>query len=489
MKIDSKARIVLVGAGIGGVTAAALLARRGYKVTLIEEQAYPGGCAATFERQGFRFDAGATVGCGFHLKGPLARLGDELDIAWSLMPSSVAWEYRCGDIDFQLSHSRAGILSAFPASRPFWQEQDRLASLLWSIAGETMPWPPSSLADYRALAAKAMGKLSTSLSLLGFSGKTTLQWLAMHGLDRDPDFVRFIDAQLLISVQTTAGDANALFAAIALDLPVRGTDRVTGGIGRVAELLAASIESDGGSVIYNSRVSRLERQNGRVVSVATRDGKRYPADLVIANLTPESLQELFKEDGGLRLNRQPAPLWGAFVLYLGVDEGVFGDVTCNHLQLIQPEGQLGEGSSLFISVSPSDDSLRAPEGYRAVTVSTHTRPGLWFDALKEGRESYESLKASYTSQMLSLLETRFKGISSRCRIAFAATPVTFERYTGRKDGYVGGYPQRSLFRVRGPGTPVKNLFLTGDSVFPGQSLPGVVSGVRRLVEIIEKMTG
>ncbi len=488
MKIDSKARIVIAGAGIGGVAAGALLARRGYQVTLLEAQAAPGGCAATFERQGFRFDAGATVGCGFHPKGPLALLGDELDIAWPLMPCPVAWEYRCGDRVFHLSHSRSEILSVFPASRSFWQEQDRLASLLWSVSGESMPWPPSGIGDYRELAATAFGKLSLSASLAGFAGKTALQWMAMYGLDRDSDFVRFIDAQLLISVQTTAREANALFAAIALDLPVKGTHRVTGGIGRVAELLAASVEGDGGSVLYGRRVSRMEHRNDRIVSVATADGERFPADLVIANLTPESLHELFSKESVLRLGKQPAPCWGAFVLYLGVDEDVFGDVSCNHLQIIRPEGPLGEGSSLFISVSPSDDSLRAPEGYRAVTVSTHTRPDLWFDALSEGRHAYEALKSDYIRQMFMLLEARFAGISARCRVTCAATPVTFERYTGRARGYVGGYPQRSLFRVRGPGTPVKNLFLAGDSIFPGQSLPGVVTGVRRLVGVIERMT-
>ncbi|NTU97852.1 MAG: amine oxidase, partial [Chlorobiaceae bacterium] len=48
----------------------------------------------------------------------------------------------------------------------------------------------------------------------------------------------------------------------------------------------------------------------------------------------------------------------------------------------------------------------------------------------------------------------------------------------------GGYPQTSLFGVRGPSTRFDNLFLAGDSVFPGQSLPGVVTGARRTVELL-----
>jgi len=83
-----------------------------------------------------------------------------------------------------------------------------------------------------------------------------------------------------------------------------------------------------------------------------------------------------------------------------------------------------------------------------------------------------------------VLSEQFPQARAAIRSITAATPVTWEHYTGRFQGLVGGYPQTSLFKVRGPATSFDNLFLVGDSIFPGQSLPGVVTGARRAIELL-----
>src|SRR5512139_1284622 len=68
----SSPQILIIGAGIGGLTTAALLAQAGYRVTVLEAGTYPGGSAGTFYHQGFRYDAGATLAGGFQPGGPHA---------------------------------------------------------------------------------------------------------------------------------------------------------------------------------------------------------------------------------------------------------------------------------------------------------------------------------------------------------------------------------------------------------------------------------
>jgi C-3',4' desaturase CrtD len=480
--------VVVIGAGVGGLAAGALLASKGALVTVLEEQDYPGGCAATFSRQGYRFDVGATIGCGFHAGAPMEILGKELGINWPVLPEPVAWQYRHSALQLDLQPQRLEILERFPHSAPFWAEQAVLAKLLWRLSKGGLAWPVKGIRDFAGLARKGIAGLSGTAHLLTFARKTALEWLASHQLDSDIDFVRFIDAQLLISVQTTSQHANAINAAIALDLPVAGAYRVRGGIGTVSKLLADSIEEHGGAVLYQKQVIRVDSVRRQVIGIETSDGSAIAADYVLANLTPDSLALFTEEDD--EPADEPAdvkstrPMWSAYTLYLGMEPALFASLSARHVQIVGRSGDLAEGNTIFVSVSPDDEPERTPDGLCAVTISTHTRPEPWFEAKRKGDEAYRELKSAYTERMLDVLSEQFPDARNAIRSITAATPVTWERYTGRVQGHVGGYPQTSLFKVRGPLTRFSNMFLVGDSIFPGQSLPGVVTGARRTIELL-----
>ena len=77
------ARAIVIGADIGGLTTAAILARAGLDVTVLEAQIYPGGCAGTFFHKGYRLDSGATLAAGFYPGGPIVRVAQAAGIdAW-----------------------------------------------------------------------------------------------------------------------------------------------------------------------------------------------------------------------------------------------------------------------------------------------------------------------------------------------------------------------------------------------------------------------
>jgi phytoene dehydrogenase-like protein len=148
---------------------------------------------------------------------------------------------------------------------------------------------------------------------------------------------------------------------------------------------------------------------------------------------------------------------------------------------------LGEGNSVFLSLSPRWDGSRAPEGYRALTMSTHTRLDRWWDYHDRDRAAYEARKAEYLDRLFKAAELALPGLRDSANLVLPGTPVSFQRFTRRVGGWVGGYPQTSLLRAWGPRL-APGLWLVGDSVFPGQSVPAVALGGLRVARSIMSET-
>ncbi len=485
-------QVIVIGAGIGGLTAAALLAQAGYTVTVLEAQTYPGGCASTFTHGGYRFDSGATVVGGFQPNGPHRLVGDKLGIEWPVRPHDPAWITHLPDRCVALTHDNADVLRNFPESQSFWEHQTQLADLGWTLAASGLPWPPISPAEFLQLARVSLTHFPKDLLLLPLAFRTTYQWIGQHGQAQDLAFTRFIDAQLLISAQTTSYQANAVYSATALDLARQGVYHVVGGIGGLAETLVKKIIELGGDVLYRQRVTRLHVEQGRVTGVSVQRGRRsaktefLPADFVVANLTPWSLDALLAEDSPKRLQREVQQReigWGAFALHIGVDTSKLPPNLPDHHQIItEMDGPLGECRSLFLSMSPSWDTSRAPAGHRAVTVTTHTQVQPWWDLLSQSHTAYAERKQEYADRLLSQIERVIPGFKSAVRLLLPGSPVTFQFYTDRHLGQVGGFAQTSLFQARSPRTGLPNVRLVGDSIFPGQSTAGVTLGAMRVVK-------
>ncbi len=352
--------VVVIGAGIGGLTAAALIAQAGYRVTVLEAGAYPGGSAGTFYHKGFRFDAGATLAGGFQPGGPHALVGERLQIQWPVRPAEAAWMVHLPEKRVLLSRDRQSLLDLFPHSARFWGEQAHLADRVWMLAAEALPWPPGDWRELMRLSGIGLRHLPAALDLLPLAFHSAAQWLARHRLADDCVFRRMIDAQLLISAQAVASEANALYSAIALDLPRQGVYHVEGGMGGIAQTLAGKVRELGGEVHYKRKATRIVVHDGRVsgvqMEVRRRSEEYLPADFVVANVTPWSLDQLLAEDSPPALRREVAGRamgWGAFVLYVGLDaRAVPADLPDHHQIITDREGPLGEGRSVFLSLSP-----------------------------------------------------------------------------------------------------------------------------------------
>ena len=480
--------VVVIGAGVGGLTTATILAKHGLDVTVLEQQVYPGGCAGTFFHKGYRFDAGATLAAGFYPGGPMPMVAEATGATWPTEPASgtaIAVHLPDGSV----FHRPVGDGEVEAAAQMFGKSGERFfawqqatADRMWDLAMTLPSWPPQSVTNLIGnLIPKAAQWFLRNPSMTGFVD--AFLPVSAH-LPKHDDILRLlVDGQLLISAQQTSDKVNALYGASALDLPRRGVAHLRGGMGAISQGLAQALGNAGGTLRYRQKVSRIERLPGGSSMVHTHRGEIYHADIVIANLTPYDLGPLLG-DMRTKMPHGIANGFGAFVLHVGARDHPNWARLPLHQQVLRKR-PLGEGNSVFVSISDVKDSSRAPHGHRAITISTHTNLAKWWHWDQTDPNRYAEEKQKLATIMLEHSEWALPNLRQQAQLVMPGTPITYQRYTGRAFGWVGGYPQTSLLSSRGAKAG-KNLWLVGDSIFPGQSTAAVALGAMRVANEIIK---
>ena len=166
-------KLIVIGAVIGGIDRGS--AQTGHDVTVLEANAYPGGCAGTFYHQGYRFGAGATVAGGFHANGAHALLGEQLNITWPIRPSEPAWVVHLPGRCVEFSYDNLDVIAQFPHSQSFWNEQTAPADLLWALTAQGLPWPPGGRNELLQLLRVGLSRVPGIARLLPYIAATTQQ--------------------------------------------------------------------------------------------------------------------------------------------------------------------------------------------------------------------------------------------------------------------------------------------------------------------------
>lgn len=493
--------VVVVGAGVGGLTCAALLAARGVNVCLVEKESQGGGCATTFEQFGYEFETTAGLYAGWGADDIHTRVFAELQ---STPPPetrrlSPAYIVRLPDgtevsvggesdesnkSDESLENFETKLSDAFPecadAAINFYRELTPIA--------ETLERSARRAPDLATLTKFQRMKLIASEArhasrVLAAQQHTAAQHLA--GVSHR--FRRFVDAQLQMFAGCASDECAYLYAAVALNLPRRGLYSIRGGASALADTLTRSIRQSGGTIRFDTTALRLAFDaGGRAVGVTLLNGETVGASrAVVSNLTVwdtyGKLAGLSRTPVSLRERLKNARGWGAYLLYLGADDAALNRLPAAHilaLDNVQDDHETYDAAhaGLMFSASPAwDTTRRAPASKRAVTVSRYTDVNEWF-AYHTDESEHEAQDQKFLEATWERLHKLLPELGAGVEVIETATPRTFYEATRRKLGMVGGIPQTldasgaHAFTHR---TPFPNLFMVGDTTFPGNGLAAV----------------
>lgn len=469
--------VILIGSGIGSLSAAALLAKRGLRVGVLEQAKYPGGCASSYKRKGYWFETGATTLVGLDEHMPLRYLLEETGIALPLIKLETPMQVHLPDGQVLTRYNsleewiqEAERVFGEKNQRAFWEHCYRVSQQVWRTSLEQKSFPFSNVKDlWQAL----LNMRPNQLSLLPGAFNTMQDLLKKHGLLGNKLFVDFVNEQLLITAQNHLEEVSELFGAAALCYTLYGNYYLKGGMIELARALERYIQQKGGEVLYRHDVKAIvPRQDGYEVCCTA---GVYSARFVVSGIPLNDTSELFQDE---KIRSKLGPylmpserLNSAFTMAIVLRNRPVGDVL--HHQLHVPAGLPLIGSkSIFVSISHPSDEIRAKGGETVIAVSTHVpNPASnWIHDKKQIGEAVVTCMEAHN--MLKREDILYLD---------AATPGAWSFWTQRAFGMVGGYPQyRHIkpWQMKDARLDHKGAYVCGDTVYPGQGIVGVcLSGI------------
>ena len=479
--------VVVIGSGMGGLSAASLLSTDGKKVLVLEAGIHPGGCSSSYARKGYVFESGATTLVGFDPGQPMKFLEEHTGIRIprkELNPSMSVWLddqkpiIRMKDKGDWLNHC-IGHFRQEKAQRLFWNKAFHVADRVWNISLKNTFFPPAKVADFFRL---ALNNSPKDLAILPYMTRSVEQVAKSCGISNE-SFFRFLDEQLIITAQAGAAQTPFIFGAPAVCYPNSSNFYVPGGLIEMVFSCLDHLESNQGQWLNKQRVIQIE-QVKKGYRITTDKGVEVQAPVVISNIPIWNMPDLTQDDMQDYFSKESAKYsdaWGAFTMGVALSDTLPDELSLHHQFHLPASHPYSKwiGHSFFVSISMRGDTERAPEGQRVLNVSTHCDPEKW---LGLDQKSHDNKKLEVQQYLFEQLQQRLPGANKAdCFQLDAATPRTWEKWVYRKDGRVGGIPQsmrRAVWDWTSPVTPFKGLYLVGDTTYPGQGIPGVtLSGI------------
>ncbi|OYQ34253.1 phytoene dehydrogenase [Niveispirillum lacus] len=481
----SRPQAIVIGAGVGGLSAGALLAARGYGVTIIDPLDAPGGRAYAHRQDGFVFDAGPTIitapwmfedlwrDCG-------GRLADDVQLLpctpfYKIRFDDGAWFNYSGDrvaMEAEVARFDRGDVRGY---RSFMEESRRI----YEVAFEQLADQPfHSL----TLTASVLARL---VRLGGY--RSVYSVVAKHFKN---ERLRTIFSFHPLLIGGNPFTATSFYCLIAHLEGRYGVHYAMGGTNALVQGIANLVRRNGGVIRLGQTVETIQTQGRRATGVRLTNGEVLAADIVISNGDPATTY-------GKLLRHHPRKRWtdakiargdysmGLFVWYFGTNRRY--DDVYHHTMLFGPRykgllsdifgrQQLADDFSLYLHRPSAVDPNVAPAGGDAFYVLSPV-PNL------AGSTDWQAMAETYRQRIAShLASTLLPDLERHVVVSKVSTPLDFRdrllSWQGAAFALEPKLLQSAWFRPHNRSEELDNLFLCGAGTHPGAGLPGVLSSAR-----------
>jgi carotene isomerase len=486
MVIKGKYDAIVVGAGIGGITAGALLAKKGLSVLVIEQHYIPGGVCSTVKRQGVSMDAGAALlfGWGDLPDSTHLYIMNQLEEHIDMIPHEAIYRMHFGDkyVTFWKDFERyfQELVTAFPGKddqfRGFYEELFSVYNLLKMSA---MPMSPDTMPKSLGMQMFMKHPFKT-LKLTKVMNQSLKNILDKH--IQDPMVEGFFDLLIASCYCTKIVETPLMMgAAVVCNTHDGGAYYPAGSPQMLPNTIEKALEKYNGQVLYRNYVEEILVRDSVAYGVRLKDGTEIMADQIISdatvwNLYGKLINKRHLTDEQYAWSQRFVPCVSAVVLYIGVDASVIPKGT-RSIEAFIGDLTILTKNNYFMYIPSVDDPSICPENMHSVSVlcsaGEYKWPRPWEPEYKS--EGYKRMKQEFADKALSVIESRFPGFKEHIKFMEVATPSTIERFTLKNWGNIGGPKQmlgQHLYKRLGARSFIKNLYCVGDSCSMGE---GVIS--------------
>ena len=452
-------KIVIIGAGLGGLECGFLLSKKGHEVCVLEKNPLVGGCLQSFRRNGQVFDTGVHYVGGLGEGEILHRLFEPFGL------NQLPWQQLDRDGFDEVIYQD----KIFSFANGYNEFAERMTSYF--------PHQKEKITQYVQLLRESQDGLQGSFNQngQGYSEPPALLGQSAH---------RYLQATFTDETLRNVLAGTSLKMELNDTLPlylfaqtngtfIQSAWRLKGGGSQMAEVLANGIRSHGGQVLTLSPVTGVTVKERRVTGVTVNGTDTIGCDIVISDIHPNLLMALLPEEAIRRPYRARICALlnsaGMFTAHLQLKEGKVP--YRNRNLFVHRHSDLWDGNNCCRSVGVH---FSVPEaGSTATNIDLFT-PMAWADVARwagtvRGRrgDDYEAFKQATAEKLIQMVEPYLPEIKGNVERYYTSTPLTYRDYTGTHKGSAYGILKdcdhvMSTFLL--PRTPIPNLFLTGQNV-------------------------